>query len=236
MALTPEMFSHVALGLTNLPNAIFTSLAILYLLAWFRSNEKTYFYLSMVLMSGSMWSRSDSIAFLPALSILLFLYFVKNKEWKLPLIYISTQVGLFIIWNLFIKLNVGANSSDFFIKHPFWDYEKLGHILDSAFGLMLGDGVLYGLSFYLFIIILGANLTSVLKERNKLIIFILVSWVVYTWLYYQIDYSFAGNIDAYLNASYKRGLFNFIPLVWFFVADNALMRKIYTWVDNWIAN
>lgn len=234
MIVTPEFFSHTALGLTNLPNAIFTSLSVLYLLNWFEKGAKNYLYTSLILMSASMWSRSDSVIFIVAFGLVFAIQFLKNKEWKLPLIYVSVLFVFFMMWSLFIKLIVGVNSADFFVKTLFWDAQKLQTILSNAFGLMLGNGMLYGLTFYLFVIFFALNIVDIIIQKNEIVIFTLSSWALYTFLFYQIDYGFAGSIEAYLNASYKRGLFNFIPLIWYFVAFNPLSNKFYNTVNQWI--
>ncbi|MFN0047822.1 MAG: hypothetical protein ACKVOU_01720 [Cytophagales bacterium] len=234
MMITPEMFSHASLGLTNLPNAIYTSLSFLCFYYWLQNKSNSYFIISLLLMAASMWSRSDSIAFVAGYGLIFFIEFFKTKEWLKPLVYIGTCFAVFMIWNLFIKINVGANSSDFFVKTLFWDGEKFNQIFSRAFGLMLGNGQLYGLTFYVFVVFLALNIVDITLTVNRLVLFTLSTWVLYTLLYYQIDYGFAGSIDAYLNASYKRGLFNFVPLAWFFVGVSPMSEKWFGKLNVWL--
>ncbi len=234
MMITPEMFSHASLGLTNLPNAIYTSLSFLCIYLWLENRLNSYFIISLLLMACSMWSRSDSIAFVAGYGLVFLLDFIKSKEWIKPLIYISVCFATFLIWTLFIKFSVNINSSDFFIKTLFWDADKFTKIFGTAFTMMLGSGTLYGLTFYAFVIFFALNIVDMVLTVNRLVLFILSTWLLYTLLYYQIDYGFAGSIDAYLNASYKRGLFNFVPLIWFFVAVNPLSTKWLGKIDAWL--
>ncbi len=234
MMVTPEFFSHVSLGLTNLPNAIYTSLSFICFYYWLQNRSNSYFIVSLILMAGSMWSRSDSIVFVAGYGLLFLIEFVKTREWIKPLIYLSSCFAMFMIWNLFIKVNVGANSSDFFVKSLFWDSNKFTQIFSKSFDLMLGSGTLYGITFYAFVIFIALNIVPIVLTANRLVIFILSTWLLYTLLYYQIDYGFAGSIEAYLNASYKRGLFNFIPLAWFFIAVSPLSEKWLTKLNNWL--
>jgi len=234
MLVTPEMFSHVSLGLTNLPNAIYTSLSFICLFYWLESRSNSYYIASLLLMAASMWSRSDSIVFVAGYGLVFLFDYFKTKEWLKPLIYVVSCFFVFMIWNLFIKINVGANSSDFFVKYLFWDGVKFGQIFSKAFDLMLGSGTLYGITFYVFVIFLALNIVDIVRKIDLLVVFTVSTWLLYTFLFYQIDYGFAGSIEAYLNASYKRGLFNFVPLAWFFVAVSPMSSKWLGKLDLWL--
>ncbi|MDX2197299.1 MAG: hypothetical protein NW207_12870 [Cytophagales bacterium] len=223
--ITPEMFSHISLALTNLPNAIYTSLALLYLVIWLQDKKREHFIIAIVLLSISLLSRSDSIVYVLASALVIGIDCIKTRKYWIPLV-VYTMVGfaLFIGWNMYVKYYIGANAGDFFVKTLFWDSEKFTKIFSKAGGLMLGDGLLYGLTFYTFLIILALNFKDIVLQIRYLPILCIVAWLLYTLLYYQIDYSFAGSIDAYLNASYKRGLFNIVPLCWYFVATSKFSQ------------
>ena len=236
MMVTPEMFSHASLSLTNLPNAIYTSLAIISIIYWLEKKELRYFILSLLLLIISTWSRSDSIVFCAVIGLILLLHALKTKEWKLPIIYCFISVIPFIVWSVFVKLNIGANSADFFVKELFWDGEKFSMILKKCLTLILGNGMYYGITFYAFVIILALNSIEIFKTKNNFAIVTVTGWLLYTLLYYQMDYSFAGSVDAYINASYKRGMFNFIPLCWFFIATSPLSLKTIGKMDKFLFN
>jgi uncharacterized protein with PQ loop repeat len=232
--ITPEMFSHASLGLTNLPNAIYTSLSIICLIYWFNTIDRNYYFLSLLLLIFSVWSRSDSIVFIAGVGLAFVFQFIFKKEWKDGLVYLAIVCIPFVAWTLFIKFNVGANASDFFVKYLFWDAEKFSTVYGKAIDLMLGNGQLYGITFYVFIVLLALNIFEIVINKNYLIIITLSSWFLYTFLYYQMDYNFAGSMNAYLNASYKRGIFNFVPLVWFFIATNQRSLQFFKLVENWL--
>lgn len=235
MAITPEMFSHAALALTNLPNGILTSISVICILFYFSEREKKYLFISLIFMILSNWSRSDSIVYVMAMVILFILDFKKNKEWKLPLIYILISFLPFIIWSIYLKTTISnADSSQFFVKHIFWDYDKFTLVFGKALILILGNGLYFGITFYIAVVIIALNTVDIITKQIPLAIFILTAWFGYTLLYYQMDYSFAGNIDAYINASYKRGMFNFVPLCWFFVATSPFSEKWINKIDKYI--
>jgi hypothetical protein len=225
LMVTPEMFSHASLGLTNLPNAIYTSLSIICLYLWTRNNEKVYLIISLLLMVFTEFSRSDSIVFWGGAGLIFLLHFLKTKEWKLPVLYLTIALIPFISWSLYVKWVIGADNSEFFIKTLFWDAEKFSMVFGKCLTVVLGNSVYYGLTFYLFLVVLALSTVDVIQEKHPLAIYILVAWFVYTLLFYQMDYNFAGNMDSYINASYKRGMFNFVPLCWFFIAISPFTEK-----------
>ncbi|MDX2188968.1 MAG: hypothetical protein SFY32_03820 [Bacteroidota bacterium] len=225
MMITPEMFSHASLSLTNLPNTVYTSISVICLYYWLISNDKSYFIISLSCMFLSNWSRSDSIVFVIATLAVILFFNLKNIQWKNIIIYGVISIIPFIVWGLFIKMNIGANSSDFFVKTLFWDSQKMSEILSKCMVIVLGNGVYYGITFFVFVAIAGLNVVDIFQTRNPVAMFIFIAWMGYTLLYYQIDYNFAGSIDAYINASYKRGMFNFVPLCWFFIGTSPFSIK-----------
>lgn len=234
MAVTPEMFSHASLGLTNLPHAIYTCLTFFCIYEWMRQNRVGYFWVGFVLICPTMWLRSDSIVFLGGFAILFLLHFIHSKEWMRSAAFLAMGAAVFLVWSLYVKWVIGVSSADFFVKSIFFDADKFKLIFGKALTLIFSNTHLYGFTFYVFIVLLALNIVHVVVNINKLAVFILFSWLAYTLLYYQMDYQFAGNVDAYINASYKRGMFNFVPLAWFFVATNSLVQNLTAKMQAWL--
>lgn len=234
MCITPEMFSHSSLALSNLPNAILTSISIICLITYFENKLSRYFWISLLLMVGSMWSRSDSIIYIIALVPVFGFQFLKTKEWKFSVIYMIIAFLPFVIWSLYIKAQVTVNSSEFFIKTLFWDGEKFSLIFGKAIEIILGQTMYYGLTFYLFLLIMALNSVDVVLKQIPIVVFVLVAWFGYTMLYYQMDYAYAGSSEVIMNSSYKRGMFNFVPLCWFFVATSPYSLKWFGKLNQWL--
>lgn len=234
MCITPEMFSHSSLALSNLPNAILTSISIISLTLYFENKQKHYFWISLLLMVGSMWSRSDSIIYILALVPVFGFQFIKNKEWKMSVLYLIVAFLPFIIWSTYIKSQVTVNSSEFFIKTLFWDGQKFGMIFGKGIEIILGNTQYYGLTFYLFLVITALNSVDVVLKQIPIVVFTLVAWISYTFLYYQIDFAYAGSPEVMMNSSYKRGMFNFVPLCWYFVATSPYSLKWFGKLNHWL--
>lgn len=185
-------------------------------------------------MVGSMWSRSDSIVYVLALVPVFGFQFLKTKEWKKSLIYLIVAFLPFLIWSVYIKAQVTVNSSEFFIKTIFWDGEKFGMIFGQAIEILLGNTQYYGLTFYLFLLILALNSVDVVLKQIPLVVFTLVAWLGFTMLFYQMDYTYAGSATVIMNSSYKRGMFNFVPLCWYFVATSPYSVKWLGKLNSWL--
>lgn len=234
MMLTPEFFSHASLALSNLPNGIFTSLSAICIIFYFQERQKKYFYISLIFMFLSNWTRSDSVVYVFGTLVLFIFDFLKSKEWKLATVYIIVSIMPVIIWSNFIHYNLHINTSEIFINHLFWDFNKLTQLFTKTSLLMLASGMTYGITFQLFLVILALNTVDVLTKQIPLAIFIIISWFSYTLLYYQMDNSIAGDLDTYIYTGFKRGMFNFVPICWFFVATSPLSLKWLSKMDDLI--
>lgn len=234
MMLTPEFFSHASLALSNLPNGILTSLSALCLVLYLTERTLKYFYISLVFMVLSNWTRSDSIVFVLGAAILFVLDFYKTKEWRLPLLYIVVSVLPLIIWSIFIQLNLHIKTSEIFVNNFFWNSEKLTSLFSKTSYLLLASGMTYGITFQLFLVILALNFVDLFTTQIHLAIFIVVSWFAYTLLYYQMDNAAIGDLETYIYTGFKRGMFNFVPLCWFFIATSPFSEKWIKKMDSFI--
>lgn len=233
MAVSPEMFSHAALPLTNLPNAAYASLAIITFYIWTDKRTIEWLFLSAFVMAFTLFSRSDSIVFLAAaLAIMAWISF-KEKKWKEIMIYGSVSISLFLGWMIYLKLVIHSNSSDFFIKTLFWDGERLEKITGYILDFMVWDTQFYGITFWTFFLLLVINIKHWKFDLTKFLLVSILAWLAYTFLYYQMDYKVAS-LDLFMKASYKRGMFCFVPLAWYYVATNKASLWFFNKVDSWL--
>ena len=240
LAITPEMFAHASLALTNLPNAAYASMAILSFFIWTQRKEQSWLYLAAIVMALTLFSRSDSIVFSMAVMDWLTYYSIKNKDYKTIFIYGAIANSLFIAWTLYLRMFLGSNSSDLFEKSLFWDPDKLDKILTYVGQFIVWDTQLYGIGFwmlYFFLLLnLAMHLFKIKKWNNDLSVFVFVSlasWVLYTFLYYQMNY-IVTTMDNFMTASYKRGMFCFVPLAWFYVISNKSSVWLFQKLDGFL--
>ena len=233
MAVTPEMCSHAALSLTNLPNACYSSLALIVLYLYIIKNESSWLYLSAIMMALTLYSRSDSVVFSAAGMGVLLIQAIKTKNFKPLIIYSAIANSLFVAWTLYLKLVLNSNSADFFEKTLFWDGEKLDKIMTYVGNFLVWDTQLYGIGFWLFFLFFAINIKILKSDLTLFLVLSIGSWILYTFLYYQMNYIQAP-LDTFMKASYKRGMFCFVPLVWFYVICNQRSVWIFQKIDQFM--
>jgi hypothetical protein len=110
LMVTPEMFSHAALSLGNLPTTAYVGAASLLLFTWIEKRDEKSFWLSAALMGLVIWIRSDTIVFIAAALLLMGLDFLATKDWKKIIIYGAFAVAPFIIWELVYEVEAARHS------------------------------------------------------------------------------------------------------------------------------
>ena len=221
--ITPEMFAFSSLSTTNIPIAIYGSLSIIYLYIWLNRREQRYLLIASLLMGFNIWTRSDAVVFNVAGFIVLLFDALKNRNWKELLIYSIIAFLPFIAWNLYIKFNINVDQN-VFINKPFWDSNKFNGVLTWVKNLVTNTN-LYGISFYAFFVSIIINIKNIFKEKTSiLLILFFISWGIYTLLFYQMDNTKMDSLATMMKASYRRGLFAFIPIMWFYVSTNKTIN------------
>lgn len=233
MAVAPEMFSHAALSLTNLPNAAYASLAVITFFVWTREKTRPWLLLSAVTMAFTLFSRSDSIVFAAATLLVMFWYSIREKSFKDLFLYGTISLSLFAAWMLYLKVVIHSSSSDFFVKELFWDGEKLDKILGYVMDFMVWETQFYGVTFWMFFLLLAINIKHLKTDLTTFLAASILAWLSYTFLYYQMDYKVAS-LDMFMKASYKRGMFCFVPLAWYYVATNKASVWFFAKLDSFL--
>lgn len=231
--ITPEMFAFSSLSTTNIPTAIYGALSIIYLYVWLNRRKQRYLLIASLLMGFNIWTRSDAVVFNMAGFIVLLFDALKNRNWKELLIYSVIAFLPFIAWNLYIKFNINVDQN-VFINKPFWDSNKFNSILTWVKNLVTNTN-LYGISFYVFFVSIIINIKNIFKEKTSiLLILFFISWGIYTLLFYQMDNAKMDSLDSMMKASYRRGLFAFIPIMWFYISTNKVINSLFNKHENFL--
>jgi Dolichyl-phosphate-mannose-protein mannosyltransferase len=225
---TPEMFAFSSLSTTNVPFAIYSSLGLVYLYFWVDKREVKDLLMASVMIGLSGWARSEGIICVGVGSLAVLYTSVRSRNWKHFIVYNVIALAAFLSWNIYVKLKFNIDQS-VFVPHPFWDYEKLSAIVGWVKNLIT-DTNLYGISFYVFVIMILVNAKNLYERDQSLnfLILILAAFLLYTFLYYQMDNTKMNSLDVMMKTSYRRGLFFFIPLIWFFVSTNKVVRTFFS--------
>lgn len=235
MMATPEYFSHVAMALTNLPNAINTGVGIISLYLWLVLRDKKYFYISIIMIAINNWTRSDSVIYTAVCAGFLLLDAIKNKTWKELIIHPIITIIPFIAWGQYItKVLHAESSSGYFIKHLFWDGDKVSQIGTHLYKYFIDNTDLFGITFLFLIIMALVNLKDWKQKANLFLLMSLACLFMYTFIYYQMDNAKFDPLDLLMKVSYKRGLFCFVPLAWYYIATNSVTIWIFNKIEDFL--
>lgn len=174
LMITPEMFSHAALSLDNMPTAAYVGPGALATFAWLDKGDRKYFWTGAILIAFSIWIRSDTIVFTLAALLIIGVYFLRTKDWKSAAAYAAIAVAPFIIWTLYLKFKINLAQGARFDLGIGYNATRMnlltGYVKAFLFGGEFGkiDGAqLYGLSFVLFFIMLAVNILLMFKVGVK---------------------------------------------------------------------
>lgn len=248
LMITPEMFSHAALSLGNMPTTAYVCAGGLATITWLDKRDDKYFWLGALFVALVVWIRSDTIVFTAAALLIVGIDFLKTKDWKRTIVFGAIAIAPFVIWALYLKLKIGTSTGGKFDFAMGYNKERFdlvwGYIKAFLFGGQKGaidGGQLYGVVFILFFLLLLVNLVLIYKngvkaflnDNRNTLIFLFVSFISYALLFYFIDVKIQrAPIASLMESSFKRGLFCFIPIVLFYVATNNASSWFFNKVEN----
>lgn len=239
LMLTPELFSHAALGLGNLPTTAYVCAGGLATIVWLDKGDTKYFWLGAICMAFTIWIRSDTIVFTAAALLLAGIYFLRSKDFKRAAIYAAIVVAPFVIWTLYVKMKLAVPSQgarfDFGMGY---NAERMAQVGGYAKAYLFGGqkggvdgGQLYGLAFIIFFIVLLANIIGAyfvgvrksLTQGGAALLFFSVSFLLYFTVFYFINVEVQNApIWSLMESSFKRGMFFFIPAALLYAATSPL--------------
>jgi hypothetical protein len=227
MMITPEMLAFSALSGVNVLHTVYACSGLLYAVLWFNKKEPELLIVSAILLSMNCFTRNEGIVF-SGMAFLLVLYrvFTKDLNWKNSLLFLLTAFFGFLYWTLFLQTNHIHSGSNLIIPKLFWDGEKISTMIRELKPLYMNTQY-YGLGILLFALSLLLNLWNIFRKGDQVALVVSTLGVIflYTLLIYQIDYVW-DSIENVLRYSYKRFLFSFIPLMWYYVASNGITKWI----------
>lgn len=240
LEMVPEMYSHAALLLGNMPTAMYVGGATLALFILLETREQRYFWLAAILMALSLWIRNDTIGFAIAGGIVLILDAWNRRSaapspWKNVLTYSAAVLTPIIIWTLYLKLKLATSQGERFGNHLGWSMGKLSLMANYVlsyfswiqFGNMPPGIQLYGLGLMLPVLIILLNFRNWKTDRPQLLLFLAISFVIYFMVFYLIDETRQeASISSLMESSFKRGMFCFIPGLLYYACSSSLIRGL----------
>lgn len=248
LMLSPELFSHAALSLDNMPTTAYVGPGALATFAWLDKRDKKYFWIGAILTAFAIWVRSDTIVFTIAALLIIGIDFLRTRDWKDTTIYGAIVVAPFIIWTLYLKLKINLAQEarfDFGIGyntervHLMTGYLK-AFLLGGDYGHIDG-GQLYGLSFVLLFVMLFVNIIlmftagwkKIVNDKLYVLIFFFTALAAYSAIFYLLSEKTQGSpLNSLMESSFKRGLFCFLPIALFYVGTNYASAWVFGRIEK----
>ncbi len=234
--ITPEMTSHAALSLINLPQAVFVGLGYIAVWLWISNNDRKYLILSAVFLAINVWTRSDGIVFNFVAGLAVLYFCVKQKTYKDLVIFSSLVLFPFVAWYGFMavyNIKAAVENQQLLVTHLFWDPEKLRSLWGSV-KFVLSSMNYYGAILYIFFGAVAINLYNIYKKEQLPLLFLITfSWLTFTLFYYQIDYSW-DSMQNVISYSYKRAFFCFVPMLAFYIASNKISLNLLNKFEDFV--
>ena len=154
-------------------------------------------YISAICFGLAVLIRSDAIVF-----IIIAILFTGRNYLKFSLI----SVTPFILWQIILKYWIGLDSDVF-------SFDLNRNLLTFSYGIrLLFSFSMYGITFWAFMI------AALFGQNRKGLLLIVVWWIGITIFYGFLDPGKMGaSFESVMTASYKRIIFTFVPLAWWYV-------------------
>jgi hypothetical protein len=231
--ITPEMLGFSSMSGTNFTHAVYASLGLLCFIIWFYKKHSSFLWLSAVLLMLNNWTRNEGLAFIGAACCLLCWQSIISKQYKKLFLFTALCLFPFVFWQIFLKVN-HLEIAQLMILKPYWDGEKAA-IIGREMWTLFKSSTFYGFTFIAFLLVALSNIWSVFKKYDHAVTLLLIflTWIFYTVMVYQIDYLW-DLLENVMKYSYKRFLFSFVPLLWFYVAAGKNINFIFEKIDDFV--
>jgi hypothetical protein len=232
--MAPDMLAFSSLSGTNVVNAVYASLGLIYVLWWKESGETQRLALGALLLAINVWSRAEGLAFVLAAGALVLYACLRTRKWK-PLAIIASCAVPVVLWQVYTRV-FGMTLESAVITHPYFDGEKLSTVAGGAWALLTNTAY-YGWTFPVLLAAVLADAWFMVRRRNgdaAKLFAIVCAMALYFAVLYQIDYKW-DSISNVLSYSAKRFMFCFVPLAWYFVATSGPVKGLMTKFDAWMS-
>jgi hypothetical protein len=230
---TPEMIGFSSMSGINFTHAMFASLGVIYFITWYYRKIPSFLWLSAAMIMLNIWTRSEGPVFAAATCLVLLPVALRRRQYKTLAAYTALCLAPFLFYTFFLKFN-HLEAESVLITRPFWDGAKLGSILREEWAL-LTNSTYYGFTFVGVAVLSVSNAWHLWKRRDQAVTLLLMALVVLlcTVLIYQLRLVW-DSLEAIMRYSYKRLMFSFVPIAWFYIAANRNVAWIFERVDRFM--
>jgi hypothetical protein len=216
---TPDYADFSSISSNNTPMAFYSGLGLIAMYIWYDKQIRSYFTLGMLLIALGNWNRLEGVFFFAGAAILVLLHCWRSRKFR-PLLLFSVICLLpTIVWQIYLSEILEVSFKREVRLMPFWDAERFRSLLQET-GKVTFSSFYYGIVIFFSLFMIGVHLVLAyfIKQRKHwlLIACIVIAWLGYVALFYQMESDFVK--AALISASYKRGLYAYLPPLLFSVS------------------
>lgn len=233
LILTPEYASFSALSSANPVCAYYVATGLLCLYIGYDRARHAYSDLGMLLILIALWTRPEAIIFAAVAGSMVLVLAIRNRTWIRPVVFALACIVVFGAWQLYIKIVLPVEPPQPIVLSLYFDGGKFLRMMEKIKTVTF-DTRYYGIGFYLFLGMLLLNVVSLIRRKDRLFLLLMLAggWTLYVFIFYQIDTDFLPGDTNWIEDAYRRGLFCFFPLMFFYMATNAISTRIFkSWLD-----
>jgi hypothetical protein len=241
LMLTPELYSHAALLLSNIPTTALVGAGALSLFIALDKERDDFLWISAILFMLGLWCRHDTIGFALAAILIVSFRFFKEKNWKLIGAYALIVMSSFIVWSLYLKFKIDIPATSRLVDSFSPNFQKLDIMITyvismlswKQFGALPPGYLLYGLGFLLPILFTLINIKTIKTNKPFVLVFFAISFLVFFMIFFLIDEKKqAATIFELMESSFKRGMFYFLPTLIFYAATTPVTLRFSSWLER----
>lgn len=223
LIITPEYASFSALSSSNPVCAFYASLGLLCLYIGYDRDRRAYANLGMLLILFSLWTRPEAVVFAAVAGGMVLWTGIRKRE-ALPVVVFGVAcIAVFGAWQLYLRFVLPVEEAQPLMLNLHFDAGKLGRMMGKIRTVTF-NARYYGIGVYLFLAVLLLNVWRLIRQKDRLVLLLMLfgGWALYIFVFYQIDTDFQQGSTNWIEDAYRRGLFCFFPLMFFYVATSAM--------------
>jgi hypothetical protein len=231
----PELFNFASLSSSNPICAYYCGMGLLALWRAADTGSAADLRMGTILMALALWTRPEAIVFAAVEGGLVLWWSIRQKRVWAAVIFGAVCLAFWGSWQVYLHdvLQVtGDQPMDFNLT---WDAGKFSRMWNRVVEVT-SHGSYYGVVMFLFASVVFMNIPFLSKQRETLplLMVVVVAWLLYLLVFYQLDTDFMPHSTDWIGDAYRRGLFNFIPLMLVYCAASPWSRAVFAGIEQWL--
>lgn len=231
----PELFNFASLSSSNPICAYYCAMGLLALWRAVDTASPADMRIGGVLIVLALWTRPEAIVFAAVAGGLVLWWSIHQKRVWPVVIFGAACLVFWGSWQVYLQhvLHVtGDQPMDFNLM---WDVGKLSRMWSRVVEVTF-HGSYYGVVMFLFVSVVFLNIPFLGKQRHTVLLLaiIVVTWLLYLLVFYQLDTDFMPGSTDWIGDAYRRGMFNFIPLILLYCAASSWSRTAFAGIERWL--